>query len=167
MLEQPVFIEEWTATHPAWSRLQNLIAGLDQSSWSAFTADWHLSSHFLVAHRQEEPLGFLRYVVQYIGSDAGWSPIELHGKSLTEAKVIAFGVAPAHRRRGIGRHLQERLIEQAGAAGCYQVRSRSDENNKANYQLKLSLGFAVHPLDRTGDQDGAYFVLPLHGPTIP
>jgi GNAT superfamily N-acetyltransferase len=164
MPEQPVILEEWAAAHPAWSSLLNLITELGQSSWGAFTADWHLSSHFLVAHRDEAPLGFLRYVVQYIGADAGWSPIRLNEEPLTEAKVIAFGVAPAHRRQGIGSRLQVRLIEQATAIGCYQVRSRSDENNIANYQLKLSLGFAIHPLDKTNDRDGVYFILPLRGP---
>lgn len=155
------FLEEWTSSHPAWTDLQNLIAVLDQIRWSAFSADFHLSSHFLVAHRNQAPLGYLRYVIQYLGADADWPPIQLHREPLTEAKVIAFGVAPEYRRQGIGRSLQQRMIEQAFAAGCYQVRSRSDANHIENYQLKLSMGFAVHPLDKTGERDGVYFVLPL------
>jgi len=140
-----------------------LIAGLDQASWGAFNAEWHLSSHFLVAQRHQVPLGFLRYVIQYIGADADQVPARLDEAPLTEAKVIAFGVATAFRRQGIGRRLQELLIEQAAAAGCYQVRSHSSASNAANHQLKLSMGFGIHPLDKTGERDGAYFILPLRG----
>ena len=161
MSEKSVVVEEWTPEHPAWLNLLDLIEGLDQKDWTAFTAVWHLSSHFLVAHQQGIPLGFLRYVIQYIGADADWSPIYLQGEVLTEAKVIAFGVAAANLRQGIGRCLQEVLIRRAAAAGCYQIRSRSDASHTANHQLKLSMGFAIHPLDKMGERDGAYFILPL------
>ena len=98
------------------------------------------------------------------GFHAGFerAAVRLGDEILTEAKVIAFGVNPTFRRQGIGRRLQELLIERAKAAGCYQVRSHSSASNIANHQLKLSLGFAIHPLDKTSDRDGAYFILPLH-----
>jgi len=163
--DKSLVIEAWTADHPGWRSLQCLTARMDQEEWCAFTAEWHLSSHFLVAHRQWVPLGCLRYVIQYIGADADWSPIQLQGESLTEAKIIAFGVDVDHRRQGIGRRLQQTLIAQAKAAGCFQIRSRSDTLNTANYQLKLSLGFAIHPLEKTGERDGAYFLLPLRTPS--
>lgn len=161
MYEETVVVEEWISEHPAWLNLLDLIEGLEQMDWAAFTAVWHRSSHFLVAHQQGIPLGFVRYVIQDIGADADWSPIYLHGEVLTEAKVIAFGVAATNRRQGIGRRLQEALIRRAAAAGCYQVRSRSDASHSANHQLKLSMGFAIHPLDKMGERDGAYFILPL------
>ena len=77
------------------------------------------------------------------------------------AKVLAFGVLPAWRRRGIGRALQQAAIAAARARGCYQVRSRSSGDAVANHQLKLSLGFGVHPIVAENDDRAAYYVLPL------
>lgn len=153
--------EEWLPDHPDWPQLASLIAELGQSNWVAFEAAWHLSSHLLVAHQAGEPIGFLRYVIQEIGVEEDQPAVTLQGKKLTEAKVIAFGVASKHRRLGIGRLLQEKLIEQGKAKGCYQIRSHSSASNQANHQLKLSMGFAMHPLINDGKKDGAYFLLPL------
>ena len=49
---------------------------------------------------------------------------------------------------------------------CYQVRSHSDGYRKANHHLKLSLGFAVHPVVRCNDREGVYFVMPLRIPEL-
>ncbi|MEO8397663.1 MAG: GNAT family N-acetyltransferase [Chloroflexota bacterium] len=141
--------------------LEHLIARLDQADNVAFQADWHLQSHLLVASKAGLPVGFLRYVLQQIGVEEDLEPIQLAGIPLTEAKVLAFGVAPEQRRQGIGRALQLALIEQSQRAGCYQIRSHSATANQANHQLKLSLGFAVHPLISSANKDGCYFILPL------
>lgn len=156
-----VRIEEWHAEHPRWNEVTSLIKQLGQTDWVAFNAEWHLSSHMLVAHTTEGLLGFLRYVVQEIGVEEDLSPITLNNAVLTEGKVIAFGVATNKRRQGIGRALQDQLIHDCRARGCFQIRSHSDEANIENYQLKLSLGFAIHPLIRTDRKNGAYFLLPL------
>ena len=81
------------------------------------------------------------------------------GKALTEAKIIAFGVPPTHRRQGIGRALQENVLRRARALGCYQVRSVSRWSRQANHQLKLSMGLAVEPMKR--DEPSVAFVMPL------
>ena len=81
------------------------------------------------------------------------------GQALTEAKIIAFGVQPAHRRQGIGRALQEHVLRRARELGCYQVRSVSRWTRQANHQLKLSMGFAVEPMER--DEPSLAFVMPL------
>ncbi|RIK36611.1 MAG: hypothetical protein DCC55_26835 [Chloroflexi bacterium] len=154
-------LDEWPPDHPRWPALAALTTELGQEGWSAFTADWHLSSHMLVAHQDGKVAGFLRYVVQHIGVEDDLAPVVLHGELLTEAKVLAFGVAPDQRRRGIGRRLQQRLIADARGHGCYQIRSHSSAANKANHHLKLALGFAIQPLPATGRRDGAYFLLPL------
>lgn len=83
------------------------------------------------------------------------------GRTLTEGKVIAFGVAAANRRQGIGRQLQTRLITECQAQGCHQIRSHSSDDNAENHQLKLSMGFAMHPLVPGQGKDGAYFLLPF------
>ena len=157
----PWQIEPWTAEHPSWSHLNGLIDALEQTDWVAFNADWHLSSHMLVAHEAGQPVGFLRYVLQHIGPEVDEPPVVLEGESLVEAKVIAFGVDPSQRRRGIGHQLQLRLIADCLGYNCFQIRSHSSRSNQANHQLKLGLGFAVHPLITTDRRDGAYFLLPL------
>ena len=115
----------------------------------------------LVATRRKKVVGFLRLVVQEIGADEDRPSVTFDGEPLTEAKILAFGVAPACRRQGVGRALQLAAIEHATRLGCYQVRSHSSGSNAANHRLKLSLGFGVHPIVRGQDTTGAYFILPL------
>jgi GNAT superfamily N-acetyltransferase len=154
-------VEEWSDTHPRIGEARKLIEAHDQEAWVNFVAEWHISSHLLVAQAEGVVAGFLRYVVQPIGSDADCPPLEFLGEQLTEAKVLAFGVAIGKRRQKIGRRLQIELIARAKALGCYQVRSHSGGKHKENHQLKLSLGFGVHPIVRGDDRAGVYFVLPL------
>lgn len=156
-----VQVEEWTVQHPRWREVAMLIEQLEQTDWVAFEADWHLSSHMLVATTPERVVGVLRYVVQELGVEEDWLPVTLHGTVLTEGKVIAFGVAPAARRQGIGRALQQRLIDDCRAHGCFQIRSHSNQTNIENYRLKLTMGFTMHPLVPGRGKDGAYFLLPL------
>ena len=156
-----ITIEAWDSRHARWLELMALVTGLNQRDWFTFTAEWHFSSHVLVAQRSSEIVGFLRFVVQEIGPDMDCPPVQWKGETLREAKVIAFGVLPEQRLQGIGRKLQEALRQQAQALGCYQIRSHSSGDNLANHQLKLSLGYGVHPIVRGADQRGVYFVLPL------
>jgi GNAT superfamily N-acetyltransferase len=100
-------------------------------------------------------------VTQVIGTDADHDPILFDGTSVTEAKILAFGVDSTHQRQGIGRALQEAALRLARTLGCYQVRSCSGGSHAANHQLKLRMGFAVHPVVRDTDTRGVYFVMPL------
>ena len=162
MSSTEIIIEEWNSQHARWSQLLALVTQLNQMDWLDFTAEWHVGSHVLVAQRGSELLGFLRFVVQEIGPDTDCPPVEWRGEKLREAKVIAFGVLPAYQRQGIGRKLQEVLRKRAQELGCYQIRSHSSGDNLANHQLKLSLGYGVHPIIRGDDRRGVYFILPLH-----
>ena len=105
--------------------------------------------------------GFLRYVIQPIGPDMDCPPVQHQGADLLEAKVLAFAVDKPYQRQGIGRQLQEALMERARAQGCHQIRSHSSGDNRENHQLKLSLGYGVHPIVRGDDRRGVYFILPL------
>jgi GNAT superfamily N-acetyltransferase len=156
-----VRIEEWDASHRRFTELLEFVQIQDKSNWFSFTADWHLSSHSLVALNQRELVGFLRFVVQPIGPDDDCPPVRSHAEILTEAKVLAFAVQPAYQGHGIGKKLQQRLVRRAKALGCYQIRSHSGGTHTENHQLKLSLGFGVHPVVRGEDRQGVYFILPL------
>jgi GNAT superfamily N-acetyltransferase len=156
-----VRVEAWDPAHPRWAVLLALIADLGQTGWVAFSADFHQTTHMLVALDADRIAGFLRYVVQAIGPDAGCPSVAIDGRTLREAKILAFGVDPARQRQGIGRALQLRCIADARERGCYQVRSHSGGDHPANHQLKLALGFGVHPILRGDDTRGAYYILPL------
>ena len=146
-----------------WPALQALVERLDQVEWMDFRAPWQVSEHVLLALEAGEGCGFLRYVVQPIGPELDRPAFEQAGTPLLEAKVLAFGVLPEQRRKGVGRALQERLIEQARGQGLFQIRSHSGGENVENHRLKLALGYAVVPILRGEDRNGAYFVLPLRG----
>ncbi|MEV5957451.1 GNAT family N-acetyltransferase [Streptomyces sp. NPDC051987] len=142
---------------PVWE----LVDELGQRDWVRFTAEFHRSSHLLAAYTAGTPVGFCRYVVQPIGPDTGCPPITFEGEAVHEAKILAFGVHGRWRRRGVGTALQRAVVAAAGRQGCHQVRSHSSGDSVGNHQLKLRLGFAVHPVVRDDDDRGCYFVLPL------
>jgi GNAT superfamily N-acetyltransferase len=154
-------IELWIEDHPRWNDLIRLIEKLDQTRWVESRYDWHQSSHMLVAVEDEQPVGFLRFVIQEIGVEDDRPSVTLDDKPLLEAKVLAFGVHEDYRNRGIGRALQESAIAHAAEMGCYQLRSHSSGSNRANHHLKLQMGFAVMPIIRGEDREGAYFIMPL------
>jgi len=161
MAAEDTRIEPWKPDHPSWQDLQQLISDLGQYDWVSFQADWHIHSQIIVASEDARPVGFLRFVVQAIGPDADCSPLAISGEPLVEAKILAFGVLPDRRRRGIGRRLQIAAIESSRALGCYQVRSYSDGHHPENHRLKLALGFCAHPVMRPNGKEGVYFIFPL------
>jgi GNAT superfamily N-acetyltransferase len=160
-----LIIEAWDAAHPRWVELTEFASAQGQANWVQFTAVWHTGSHMLVALTGSHIVGFLRFVTQTIGPDTDCPPVSLHGRVLVEAKVMAFAVHPDAQRCGIGRALQLEAIRCARRLGCYQLRSHSSSHHELNHQLKLSLGFGVHPVVRGDDVRGAYFILPLQSRT--
>lgn len=85
------------------------------------------------------------------------------GQPFTELFVCEFAVDQEYRRQGHGRELQLAGMALARELGCYQMRSWSSLDKEANYALKMSLGFALHPAVQTlstGEKlRGAYFVM--------
>lgn len=67
------------------------------------------------------------------------------GRALEEMFVQTFAVEETHRRRGYGRALQAAALDFTRENNCYQLRSWSSFDHRANYALKISLGFGVHP----------------------
>ena len=142
-------LEEWSPENPRWQELVQVITDEKQSREAFDPFFEQYPRYFLVAQSEGKVVGFLMFVVWEMGPhDRGHKPIHIKGKTLTEAKIINFGVKKKCRRQGIGRALQEETIKRAKAFGCYQVRSVSDDTHPENHQLKLSMGFAVEPMER-------------------
>ncbi len=161
--QQHCSIEELTPNHPDWQEFVALVNDLNQEDWAFNPYFEQFSRYFLAARQDGTIVGFLMFVVWDIGPhDRDHPPIQIHGKTLKEAKILAFGVKEGYRRRGIGTALQEYTIEQAKLFDCYQVRSVSGENYPENHLLKLAMGFAVEPMER--DEKCLAFVLPLKSP---
>lgn len=114
-----------------------------------------LESHLLGAFDGSDCTGFLRYLIQVIGAEAGRPPVLSGGAPLREGYVEAFGVGPLFRRRGIGTRLQDEAARRCKAAGCYQMRSRSPVTSTENYALKLAAGYVLHP---SSENDSYYFL---------
>jgi GNAT superfamily N-acetyltransferase len=117
-----------------------------------------VESHILGAFDASGCVGFLRYIVQVIGADAGRPPVVRDAVALTEGFVEAFGVAPALRRKGIGWALQAEAQERCRALACYQIRSRSPVTSIENYALKVNAGYVIQPSE---ENDSYYFLLKL------
>jgi ribosomal-protein-alanine N-acetyltransferase len=73
---------------------------------------------------------------------------------LDELKINKLAVAGAFRRRGLGRLLVERLLDEARARGVRAVRLEVRESNRAAQALYLGGGFAVTSTVRGGYADG-------------
>ena len=142
-------IEEWTPEHRRWHELVQLIANENQTQWAFNSFFKQFSRYYLVALQEDTIVGFLMFVVWEIGPhDCEHPLIKINGETLTEAKIIAFGVPKNYRRLGIGRLLQEETQVLATRLGCYHIRSVSGEGHHANHELKLSIGFAIVPMER-------------------
>ncbi len=155
-------IERWDTSHERWFELMSLkdVEDLDLETRTGY---WHLGTYTLVAINKEVIVGVLRFWTQEIGTDEDKLPFFVDGQPAVEAKIVAFHVLDEYRQQGIGRALQLAAVRWARELNCYQVRSRSSYNRRANHLLKASLGFGISPgrnsLD--GPDDTAYFVLPL------
>ncbi len=164
-----VRIERWERSHPDFALLAALFdSAPDEGSQLYRDFEWEERVVFLVAVMEDanrpRPVGLLKLVVHPIGADMGrYGPVLLGEEVLREGKVMEFVVHSESRRRGIGRALQERAVEEARALGCYQLRSHSGGDRAENHQLKLSMGFAIDPVVRGEDTGGPYFLLPLRG----
>ena len=77
--------------------------------------------------------------------DRGRFMRDVYAQRSHETLVQTFCVDESCRQTRIGRALQVRALEVTKEAGCIQMRSWSSPDKKANYQLKLSLGFGFHP----------------------
>ncbi len=156
-----MIISLWTPEHPRWLALLACVEAEGQTDWLDASYDFHLSSHVLVATDDSAVMGFLRFVIQYMGPPDDCPVLMQAGNPLTEAKILAFGVPERFRRQGVGTELQRQSIVYARELGCYQLRSYSELSHAENYALKLKLGFAAFPEQRANGQQGVYFVMPL------
>jgi GNAT superfamily N-acetyltransferase len=164
-------VSSWDSSHPRWPELGRVVEDEGQMRW--VTGDYIEQfdpHHWLVATDDETDavVGFLMLIVQPIGPEHDCDPLEQGGETLTQAKIIAFGVCEAYRRRGIGRALQEAAVRRAGELGCYQVRSWSSADHVANHRLKRAMGFAALPERRSDGEQGVYYLWPLRAglPTL-
>ena len=142
-----VSIEQIDEPHQKWNELNQFIEanGLVRNGVYAEGAD-KADRCLLAASVKREIIGFLMFLVQPIGPEVGCPMLfGRDGKPLTEAKIRSFFVVERYRGNGIGTALQREAITHARDMGVYQVRSRSDVSRKANYAIKLKLGFAATP----------------------
>ena len=159
-------VEEVDLRHADWPDFLAVLDEVEQKDAVSNTHFMPFPRYFLAARLSGQIVGGLFFVVWEIGPhDRRQPPLEADGVALTEAKIIAFGVKKACRRRGAGRALQEATIRRARELGCYQVRSVSQYARGANHRLKLAMGFAVEPMER--DTPTVAFVMPLRTGRLP
>jgi GNAT superfamily N-acetyltransferase len=160
--ENPETSTQVAEVQPGTRRFETVLAlaarvlAQDRYLTSAFPAAQE--SHVLGAFRGSRCVGFLRYLIQRIGTDEGRPAVTHQGSALREGYVEAFGVDPELRRRGVGTALQDHALRQCRIAGCYQMRSRSPVTSAENYALKLAAGYVLHP---SQENDSYYFIIRL------
>lgn len=163
-----VIFEEWSNDHPRFAEFLQFLQEVAPEQVQFVTGAFYAGhpSHLIVALQTGEVAGAIRFALQPIGPEARCPILELDGSQLTEAKIHVFAVRPVSRDCGIGKQLQRLTIARARELDCYQVASYSCYDKKANYRIKLSLGFAAQPEthkigEHGDDEQGCYFVMPL------
>lgn len=156
----PFRLEEWSEEHPRWGEFVQCLeqTAPEQSPFVLGDYSRDLQCYLCVALQGDRVVGFLRFGIQLIGPEAKCPPLALNSIVLTEAKIHAFAVREESRGRGIGTALQRWAINRARALDCYQLASHSAYHSEANFQVKLSLGFAALP-----ENNSVYFLMPLRG----
>ena len=156
--------------YPGWDRY---LAHLERVEMTTHAVDEDgepiEGNYYLSITDDDAVIGHISIKVQkLIVPETEWSSVFDHhvrdtdGAPLRETFVQTFAVESNHRRKGHGRALQLAALDLTCDLGCYQMRSWSSLDARANYRLKLSLGFAIHPATYTTDTglqvSGAYFV---------
>jgi ribosomal protein S18 acetylase RimI-like enzyme len=161
-----ITISEWHKDNTRWSELEKCIQELGQKRWFDTRCDFHLSETVIVAHTPQNVIGFLRYVVQEIGPDNELPSRKLGNEVLREGKILAYGVLPSHRNRGIGTALLAQACLVGKLAELFQLRAHSSGDHQAAHRVLMRAGFGIHPIDRNDDLEGGYFVKPLRRSTL-
>ncbi|MEM8861872.1 MAG: GNAT family N-acetyltransferase [Chloroflexota bacterium] len=151
---ESVKVENWAAySHPRWEEARRLIRQIHPSP--RVLQNYEPSEYFAtVALNNEKPIGYHIFRVQPIGPEFSMLPLLAPaGDPLKEARGRDFWLDPEWRGIGIGTKMQLVTVQTATDLGCYQLRSRSSLDRKANYAIKLKLGFTCLPVVR-GNEDG-------------
>lgn len=157
--------------HPQWSAF---VAHLDRVGMTHYALDAGLpkadTTYFGIC-KQDAVIGHISIKKQPLVVPASHLTddqpllVNRNDQRLSETFVQTFAVEEGHRREGHGRALQQAALEQTRALGCCQMRSWSSADKYANYALKLSMGFGVHPAlyPMPGGKpiSGVYFVMPV------
>jgi len=100
-----VEIQEGT---PTYAEILHIAGHLNQAKYIP-RQEQHIDESILLgAFFQHRWVGFLRFLIQVIGSDCKRTPIVVAGQPLREGYVEAFGVLADYRRQGIGEQMQAR-----------------------------------------------------------
>ncbi len=151
-----MLIAQLTAAHSAWTACVAHLQRVNMARWVLDDQQHLLPDHYLLGViRDEVVIGHITLKKQPISApETPWSIEHDHARTLTtprvdgpltEMFVATFAVDVDHRRQGYGRMLQLAALGLTRELGCYQMRSWSSLDARANYALKLSLGFAAHP----------------------
>ncbi len=163
-------VETFTLKHRLWPACVEHLERVGMTQW---VLDENLQPkpdiYFLGMVEGDTVVGHITLLLQdIVCPETAWSShldrtLRLpDGEPLRETFVQTFAVDEAYRRRGYGLALQKAALALTRELGCYQMRSWASLDRPANYALKLSLGFAVHPAiyETSGGQQisGVYFI---------
>lgn len=169
-------IERISPDHPLWANFCAHLTRHDMARWvlkpnlpGTDTSCQPLPAlYFLATVECDNVIGHIALKMQHIAlptanNEPPSSPLMTRDQCpIRELFVQTFAVDDKFRNQGRGRMLQLAALDLCRRLGCYQLRSWSSADKLANYTLKLSLGFAIHPaIQETPDGQqisGVYFV---------
>jgi GNAT superfamily N-acetyltransferase len=160
-----------TPKNPQWPSFVDHLKACNDAQWVLDESGLPLKENlvFFAALADGDAVGSISLIRQEITiPETDWAGDrdrvlrDEHENPFYEILVQTFRVNQVHRRKGYGRALQQAALNFAKESGCMQMRSWSSLDKKANYALKLSLGFGFHPevqLTASGLRvSGGYFV---------
>ncbi|MDX1690236.1 MAG: GNAT family N-acetyltransferase [Acidimicrobiia bacterium] len=153
-------VEPCSEPSPCWRRLVAVAAEVEQEEWLLADHETAFDETVLGAFAGEEVIGFLRSVVQVAGADRGVPAVTIGGREMLETIVLAYGVLPGWRRRGVGRLLLRRATDQAVDDGSHQIRAHPRGGDAVDHQLRMAIESGGRRARRGADGGGVYYLLP-------
>lgn len=165
-------VTQFSLEHPLWQSYLNHTQRHHMRRWLVNKQFQPLPDTYYLGYTlNNEVIGHLAVKKQIIEApQTPWSDKQGYDRliqdqtdsPLTELFVQTFAVDKNFRRQGIGEQLQHACLKLGQKLACYQVRSWSSLDKMSNYQLKIKLGFAIHPgfyeLSSGERISGVYFV---------
>ena len=126
-MNQELAIAEIAEDAQLWPQVWSVVELLNQERYVQVQAEHFRSSHLLVALLGERPIGFLRFVVQRLGEDEERPPIVFRGRTLYEAKIIAFGIQPSLENDSVyGKDANLKTIPAAESPNIHENRTLAE-----------------------------------------
>jgi GNAT superfamily N-acetyltransferase len=105
---------------------------------------YELGDQALVIEQGSEMIGFL---LGFIVPRAEHAATASAADSVKTGYVHLVGIHPDYRRRGVGRQLYDRFVEESRVAGCLRMKAITTPGNEGSIRFHVALGWNMQDVE--------------------